>query len=282
VNFWDLNTILLHLGDQLGSVELAVTPASLQDLALLIKREVLVGEAWADVFGEEVEDLVVGDSTGVGEVVNTLLVVLGKNDGDGEHRGEEGVAVWNVDDFLVLGDLGDERSRVEVVRDWHAESENQNVVVLLHDLLNLGLGSGVVAAREVGGVLLGEGLATDWMGIVVFVDASGSEDGDMDSLQITAICEVQGTDDIASDGLFLVIFAPVDIGSSGDTSAVENVSWLVFIELRQDRLTVFHADSGGGDLLSLALEKGLEVTSNPSFSTPDQKLVSSHYECVFS
>lgn len=134
VDLGDLVVILLQLGGQLGGVELAVAAAGLDDLGLLVQGEVLPGEAGSDDVAEEGEDLVVRDGAGVGEVVDASLLVLGEEDRGGEEVGEDGVAVGDVDDTLVLGDLGDEVARVEVVRDGHAQAEDQSVGIVLHDL----------------------------------------------------------------------------------------------------------------------------------------------------
>jgi hypothetical protein len=134
VYLWDLELVFLQLVDQLRGVELAVASAGLDDLGLLIQCEVLPGEVWADVFLEEGEDLVVGDGTGVGEVVDASILVLGHDNGSWKQIVENGVGVRDVYHSLVLGDLGDEVAGVEVVADWHSESENENIGVRFHDL----------------------------------------------------------------------------------------------------------------------------------------------------
>ena len=134
MNLRNLIPILLELINQLGRIQLAVAPASLDDLGLLLEGEVLPLELGTDDVAEQGEDLVVGDGAGVGEVVDALLVVLGEEDGGGEEVGEDGVGVGDVDDALVFGDFGDEVAGVEVVGDGHSEAEDEDVVVVLHDL----------------------------------------------------------------------------------------------------------------------------------------------------
>lgn len=106
----------------------------------------------------------------------------------------------------------------------------------------------------------------------------------MDLLEETDIGQVQGTDDIAADGLLLVVLAPIDVGATSAASTVKNVSWLDSLDLSNDSLTVLHADSGGSNGLALALEESLEVTSNPSCATPDEvgRLLGGggHYEFI--
>jgi hypothetical protein len=134
VDLWNFETVLLELLGELSGIELAVAAASLDDLGLLLQCEVLPGEIWSDVFLEEGEDLVVGDGTWVGEVVDTGILVLGQKNGGREEIVEDGVGIGDIDDTLVLGDLGDEVTGVEVVADWHTKSEDQAVGVVLHDL----------------------------------------------------------------------------------------------------------------------------------------------------
>jgi hypothetical protein len=134
VNLRDLEVILLELLDQLGSIELAVAATGLDDFGLLLEREVLPGEVWADVFLKEGENLVVGDCAWVGEVVDAGLFVLGEKDGGGQEIVKDGVRVGDVDNTLVLGDLSDEVAGVEVIGDRHTESEDETVAVVLHDL----------------------------------------------------------------------------------------------------------------------------------------------------
>jgi hypothetical protein len=108
MNFWHLVLVLLELVDQLRGVELAVASASLDNLGLLLQCEVLPGKVWANVLLEEGQDLVVRDSTRVGEIVDTSVLVFSHKDGGWEEVVENGVGVGNIYHSLVLGDLGDE------------------------------------------------------------------------------------------------------------------------------------------------------------------------------
>ena len=86
-----LDTILAQLVDQLRRVELTVAPAGLDDLALLVEGEVDPGEGGPDVGLEELQDLVVADGAGVGEVVDARLVVAGEQERGWEQVVQEGV-----------------------------------------------------------------------------------------------------------------------------------------------------------------------------------------------
>jgi len=270
VHLWNLEAVLLKLVDQLGRIELAVASSGLDNLCLLLQREVLPGEIWTDVLLEEGKDFVVRDGTGVGEVVNSSLLVLGKKDGGWEQVVEEGVRVRNINDTLVLGDLGDEVAAVKVVAHGHSQSQDEHVRVGFHDLFDVGLRLRVEGAIKVGLVGLEIAWAADGVLLVVCVDASGGENRQVDFLKETAIGQVQGANDIASDGLLLVVLAPIDIGATCAASTVENVSWLDSLELGNDSLTVLHANSGGSNGFALALEEGLEMTGNPSLASPDE------------
>lgn len=115
MDLWHLVAVLLQLVDQLGRVQLAVAAAGLDDLGLLFKREVLPCVSRPDDVAEEREHLVVRDGAWVSEVVNASVLVLGHQDRRGQEVVQDGVAVGDVDYAIVLGDLGDEVARVEVV-----------------------------------------------------------------------------------------------------------------------------------------------------------------------
>jgi len=119
-----------------------------------------------------------------------------------------------------------------------------------NDLLNVGLGLGVERAIEVGLVGLEISWTSNGVGLVVGVDTASGEDGDVNSLQVTAVGQVQCTNNVVSDGLLLVVLTPVDIGAASRTGSVEDVGWLDSLELSNDLLSVLHADGGGEDLLS--------------------------------
>lgn len=88
------------------------------------------------------------------------------------------------------------------------------------------------------------------MGLIVGVDTAGGEDGDVNALQITAVGQVEGTNDIVSDGLLLVVLAPINIWSAGRSSRVEDVGGLDSLQLGNDSLTILHANGRGVNLLA--------------------------------
>jgi len=109
------------------------------------------------------------------------------------------------------------------------------------------------------------------VGIIVGVDATSGKDSDVNALQVAGVGQVEGTDNVVSDGLLLVVFAPINIWSASGTGSIEDVGGLVFLELSNDRFSVLHANGGRVDLLALRFEEGLEMTSDPSFTTPDEE-----------
>ena len=134
MHFRDLIPILPQLFHQLRRIELTVASSRLDHLALLLQGEVRPLKVRPYVFLEEREHLVVADGARVGEVVDTHVVMLGEQEGGGEEVGEDGVGVWDVDDFGVFCDLGDEGAGVEVVGDGHAETEDEGVWVGFEEL----------------------------------------------------------------------------------------------------------------------------------------------------
>lgn len=134
MNLRNLIVVFLELVLQLASVKLAVASACLDDLGLLLQTEVGPGEARTHVLLEQREDLVVGDGTWVGEVVDAGLLVLCEKDGGWEQVVEDSVGVGDINDASVLADLRDKVAAVQVVADGHSQSQGEDVRVVLHDL----------------------------------------------------------------------------------------------------------------------------------------------------
>ena len=78
----------------------------------------------------------------------------------------------------------------------------------------MSLGLRVERTVEVGLISLQVSRASNWVRLVVGVDAASSKDSDVDALQEASIGQVQGTDDIVSDGILLMVLAPIDIWSA--------------------------------------------------------------------
>jgi hypothetical protein len=98
-------------------------------------------------------------------------------------------------------------------------------------LLNVSLGLRVERPSKVGLVSLEVSWATNWVSIIVGVDAASGEDSDVDAFQEASVGQVQGTNNIVSDGLLLMVLAPIHVGSTGGSSSVKNVCWLNFLKL---------------------------------------------------
>jgi hypothetical protein len=123
------------------------------------------------------------------------------------------------------------------------------------DLLDMSLGLGVERAVKVGLVSLEVSRATNWMCLVVGVDATSGEDGDVNASFVAAIGQVEGTDDIISDGLLLVILAPIDIWTASRSSCVKDVGGLDSLQLVLNGFSVLHANCRGVDLLACVIGK---------------------------
>ena len=135
VNLWDLEVVFGELLLEFGGVEHAVGASGLDDLGLLLEGEVLPLKVWTNVLLEKGQDLVVGDGSWVGEVVDAGILVLSQENGAWEEVMEDGVGVWNINDTVVLGNFGDKVAGVEVVGDWHSQAEDEDIWVVLHDLI---------------------------------------------------------------------------------------------------------------------------------------------------
>jgi hypothetical protein len=100
---------------------------------------------------------------------------------------------------------------------------------------------------------------------------SSREDSDMYAEHKAAVCQVQGTNDVASDGGLPVILAPVDVWSARTTSTIENVGWSDSFKHFHDIFPVFHADCRLLDSLALAFEELVQVACDPTVATPDEE-----------
>ena len=136
MNLRHLKLVFLELLDKLGGVQLAVASSSFDNLCLLVQCEVLPGEVWTNVLLEQAEHLIMGDRTGVGEVVDAGILVLGHEDRSWEKVVQDGVRVGNINDTLVFGDLGDKVTGVQVVANGHAKSKDEDIGIRLHDLID--------------------------------------------------------------------------------------------------------------------------------------------------
>lgn len=140
-------------------------------------------------------------------------------------------------------------------------------------LFHVCFGLRVEAAGEVGWVGLGVAGAVPGVLLVVLVNAAGCEDGAVDALEVTAVGQVEGANDVGSHRLLLVVLAPVDVGTTRAAGGVEHMGRLDPVELLQDLLAVLVADDGGMHILALLLEDVLEVASNPALASPDEEAV---------
>ena len=129
VHLGHLDPVLVQLRHQLRRVEHTVAPPRLDDLALLLEREVGPRERRPHEPLEQAQDLVVADRARVGEVVDARLAVAGEEERGGQEVVEERGGVGHVDDACVGRDFGHERARVQVVRDGHAEAQDEGVGV---------------------------------------------------------------------------------------------------------------------------------------------------------
>jgi len=252
-----------HFPEELSGIELVVRSGSGNDLGLILDGKVLVGVGRVDVFGIQIQDLVVGNNTGVGKVVDSGQTLLGHSQRCWEHFAQDGHRVGDVYDAFVLDDFGNETAVDEIVRNRHANSQDHAVGVVLQHGFHVPLGFTVKGSIEVGSVFLGE-TDSGSLGVflVVYEDASGGVNGAVDSPLQAKIGEIQGSDDIGSNSFGLVDFAPIDVGTSGDSGGVQNVGGLHFVQFLGDGFTVLQSAAGGQDLDSLwVLNESFEIQS---------------------
>jgi len=72
----------------------------------------------------------------------------------------------------------------------------------------------VERSSKVGLVGFEKSWATNWVFVIVGIDTASCEYSDMNASLEAAVGKVEGTDNIVSDRLLLVILAPIDIRSA--------------------------------------------------------------------
>lgn len=137
--------------------------------------------------------------------------------------------------------------------------------------LDVTFGLGVEAAIEIGGVSLLESRSADRVGIIIVIDAASSKDGAVDVGQEATIRQVQSSDDVGTDGILLVVLAPVDVGPSSAAGAVQDMGWANPVQFGLDGLPILHTDRGHVDLFALALQDLLQVAGYPALAAPDKE-----------
>lgn len=148
-----------------------------------------------------------GDGTRVGVIHNASEVSLGHFNCEREEFWEDSHRIGDVDDLVIFDNLGDEVAWVDEITDnWHADAEDEDIRVVSEHALDQGLGLGVVRAGEVGLVIFFETDAAA-LGefIVVVEDATGGKNGEVDVVLEADVSQVEGADDIRTDGLNLVL-----------------------------------------------------------------------------
>ncbi len=182
------------------------------------------------------------DNTGIGEVVDSCKSLLCHCQRSGKHLGEDSHRVRDIDNTLVLNNLGDEVTVEEVVRDGHTNAQYETIGVALEHLLHVSLGLTVEGLCEVRNRIFFEpNTRSKRMSLVVFEDAPGGVDGAVDSSLIGAISDIEGSDDVGADSGGLVILAPVDVWTACDSCCHENMGRLDFIELLSEALAVLNS-----------------------------------------
>lgn len=86
---------------------------------------------------------------------------------------------------------------------------------------------------------------------------SGGHDSDVHASLLALIGQDQRPDHVGADCLELVVFAPVDVRTTGLASTVDNVRWFDLVEDFTHLALVLHADGGGADIFTLRTQQSL-------------------------
>mmetsp|Transcript_16940 Transcript_16940/g.23972 ORF Transcript_16940/g.23972 Transcript_16940/m.23972 type:complete len:115 (-) Transcript_16940:215-559(-) len=112
----------------------------------------------------------------------------------------------------------------EIIGDGHADAQDETCVVAFEHLFHVSFGFRVEGLGKVGFGLLEESHAgAEGMGVVVLEYASGGVDRAVNVVGVADVGDVEGADDVGSDGLRFVVFAPVDVWAARDSCCHKNV-----------------------------------------------------------
>ena len=104
---------------------------------------------------------------------------------------------------------------------------------------HVSLGLRIKASCKVGNILFGKtNTRSQRMFVIVFKNTSRGIDGTVDVSFIAQIGQIQGTNDIGTNGFGLVCFTPINIGTSCNASGIQHVRGLNGIELLGQRFAI--------------------------------------------
>lgn len=213
-----------HVPHELSRVQFIIGTWCLDNLGLFFNCKVLVSVGWINVFDVQIQDLVVGNNTWVGKVVDSCQPFFCHSQGCGEHFREDGHGVGNVDHLFVLDNFGNKTAMDQVIRNRHSNPQNQAVRVLLEHGFHITLGLTVEGSIEVGSILFSKPNAGPFrVFLVVHKDATCCVDGTMNVSLIAQIGKIQGSNHVGPDGFWFVVFTPVDVGTSSNASGIQDM-----------------------------------------------------------
>lgn len=232
-----------HVSQKLGGIKFIVGSRSLDDLILFFQRKVSVMIGGVNVLDVEVKDFVVGNDSRVCKVVDSSESLLRHGERGWKHLVKDGHGVWNVDDSLVLDNLGHKVTVKQVVRNWHANAENKAVGITFEHRLHISFGLAVEGTVKVRNIFLSKALArSKWMTIIILEDATSCVHGDMNIAEHAQIRNIECSNDIGTNRFGFVILAPINIGTASNASSHENMGWLDLIKFLGDRFTILYSD----------------------------------------
>ena len=92
----------------------------------------------------------------------------------------------------------------------------------------------------------------------------------MDIPQLALMSQGQRPRHIRLHSLELVRFTPVDVGTTGLASTVEDMCGFDFIEYTLHSGDIFHPYGGGGNMAVVVLEEVVELRGDPAVASPDE------------
>ncbi len=117
---------------------------------------------------------------------------------------------------------------------------------------------------EIGLVSLCKSLATNYVSIVILKDASSGIQQMVNISLCAEIRKIQASNNVSSDGLSSVILAPIHIGSSSNTSSIDDVCGLVQLNFALHTFSVLRSGISNVESFSLSSQQLNNFTTDPS------------------
>src|SRR5690606_30605031 len=99
---------------------------------------------------------------------------------------------------------------------------------------------GIETSTKIRWIVLRETPAANGMFLIIFVDTPGGKNRKVYSPFVAEVCDSQGPNYVGANSCFLVVLAPINVGTASASSTVDNVGRVKTIDSPDSLTTVFH------------------------------------------